>query len=95
MKLWKKIYFPPNFTCDIKINSRGVKTSNWSSYCDMMLITIVIILKYVDERFLFEMLDVREKMNLSELGRDCKLLCWKPVMTWAGRAVGRRQTRQR
>ena len=61
----------------------------------MMLITIVIILKYVDERFLFEMLDVREKMNLSELGRDCKLLCWKPVLTWARRAAGRRQTRQR
>ena len=46
-----------------------MKTPSWSSYCDMMLITIVIILKYVDERFLFEMLDVREKMNLSELGR--------------------------
>ena len=64
-------HFPPNFNFDIKMNwsERGLETQTWSRYCDLMLITIVIILKYVDERFLFEMLDVREKMNLSELCR--------------------------
>ena len=33
-KLWKKIYFPPNFNFDININVRGVKTPTWSRYCD-------------------------------------------------------------
>ena len=51
----------------------------------MLITNIVIILKYVDERFLFEMLDVREKMNLSELGRVRS--CCVTNLFWPGHGV--------